>query len=551
MENHVILDCQSTENVLASLPDGLLVFSEDQVLYANGNACHILGFDVTALLNTPLSKLVDRRDYFCLLDRVADVLKHKPVNPFDVSIQSQKGDVVHIEFNLSRINWHGKTCMLASLREHGQRRRMSVAIQSLAEFDISRPLQEFHELCVSRLADVYDARYAFIALLNPHKEDSVITTAVWNSGEIAENFEYGLQGTPCADILTGKKELISRDAARLYPDDRMLVDMQVESYFGAPLITAEGTTIGLIAVLDSKPMYVDHVAATTLGVFAHRITAELSRQQARNTIIDLNNSLENMVQERTQQLQESEREARRANQAKTDFLTKMSHELRTPLNAILGFGQLLQADERVKSEQQDWVNEMVSAGYHLLDIINEILDIARIESGHMVLDMEPIQLGSVMQESVSAVKTMADERGIEFVLEQSEGHKTCYVLAERTRLKQVLLNLLSNAIKYNRENGRVNISCQNVNQEHIRITIEDTGEGMTEAQLDSVFEPFVRFGAESSGIPGTGIGMTITRHLVTLMGGRINIQSKLGEGTRVMIDLPLREKLNVKQNQVF
>ena len=169
----------------------------------------------------------------------------------------------------------------------------------------------------------------------------------------------------------------------------------------------------------------------------------------------------------------------------------------------------------------------------------------------MVLDMESIQLGSVMQESVSAVKTMADERGIEFVLEQSEGHKTCYVLAERTRLKQVLLNLLSNAIKYNRENGRVNISCQNVNQEHIRITIEDTGEGMTEAQLDSVFEPFVRFGAESSGIPGTGIGMTITRHLVTLMGGRINIQSKLGEGTRVMIDLPLREKLNVKQNQVF
>jgi len=546
--DHPVVNTDEINVLLAMLPDGILVMHENSLLYINQNASRILGYTDEVLLNTPLNQIFLEQDYAYVLDRVSDVLAKKTTQQIDARVNSATGDICHVELNLAYVMWQGKPCVLATVRENGQRHRMTVAIESLAKFDITRSLDEFYTLCVSRLADVYDARFAFIGLRCEDNHERIRTQAVWCNGQQLENFEYDLEGTPCADILDLKKELIPRDAAKLYPTDTMLVDMGVDSYFGAPLITPEGDMIGLVSVMDTKPMYVDGVAASTLSVFASRITAEITRQQARDMILELNDTLERKVLKRTRELEKLREEDNQANSAKTSFMTKMSHELRTPMNAILGFGQLLQLADTLSEEHLDWVNEMMTSGHHLLALINEMLDIARIEAGHFKLEISPVALGTVMKESLSSVTPLAEERDIHLQVNRDPQHAACHVMADQLRLKQVLLNLLSNAIKYNQKDGSISVSCEDVDDKFIRIIIADTGIGMTKQQLALIYEPFERFAAEASGVQGTGIGMTITRHLVTLMGGKIDIDSIPGQGTTVMIDLPVVDKKSTAMN---
>ena len=236
-------------------------------------------------------------------------------------------------------------------------------------------------------------------------------------------------------------------------------------------------------------------------------------------------------------LQAAKAEAERANAAKSDFLSRMSHELRTPMNAILGFAQLLEMDE-LNDEQRQGVDQILKGGRHLLELINEVLDIARIEAGRLSLSPEPVQVGEVMQETLQMVQALAAERGIHF--ENSINADSCHVMADRQRLKQVLLNLLSNAVKYNREGGLVRLSCGPAGN-RVRIEVSDTGPGIPEAGLEKLFVPFERLGAEASGVEGSGIGLSICQRLVGLMKGTIGVQSTLGQGSTFWVELPQAE----------
>jgi len=230
--------------------------------------------------------------------------------------------------------------------------------------------------------------------------------------------------------------------------------------------------------------------------------------------------------------------AEKANLAKSDFLSSMSHELRTPLSAILGFAQLIESGSPVPTPtQKRSIDQILQAGWYLLELINEILDLALIESGKLSLSLEPISLAEIMHECQAMIEPQAQKRGISITFPQFA--TPYYVKSDRTRLKQVFINLLSNAIKYNRPEGQVVVNCYAGGPGRIRVGVRDTGLGLAPDKLAQLFQPFNRLGQESSVEEGTGIGLVVCKRLIELMGGAIGVESKVGEGSVFWIDLKL------------
>jgi PAS domain S-box-containing protein len=238
-------------------------------------------------------------------------------------------------------------------------------------------------------------------------------------------------------------------------------------------------------------------------------------------------------------LQAAREAAENASSAKSEFLSRMSHELRTPLNAVLGFAQLLQMDG-LPVEQADAVDHILRAGRHLLDLIDEVLDIARIESGHLELAMAPVDVEEIVADAVMLVRPLAERAEVAVHL-ASASHAGPAVRADRQRLVQVLLNLLSNAVKYNRPGGRVDVTWERVDARRARLVVADTGRGIRSEDLDRVFVPFDRIGAEQTGVEGTGVGLAVSRHLVERMGGAIRVESVPDVGSTFSVELLLAD----------
>ncbi len=230
-------------------------------------------------------------------------------------------------------------------------------------------------------------------------------------------------------------------------------------------------------------------------------------------------------------------DAEKANHAKSDFLSRMSHELRTPLNAILGFGQLLEMDE-LNPIQNESVKHIIKAGRHLTGLINEVLDIARIESGHQNLSLEPLKLRTLLNETRQLMVPLAAERNIQ-LQELAHGQCEAHVVADLQRLKQVLLNLISNALKYNHDGGQVTLFCEEKREGILRINIRDTGPGIAPDNLHRIFEPFERLDADARGVEGSGVGLALSKALIEAMGGVLGVDSQVGAGSTFWIELAI------------
>ena len=281
--------------------------------------------------------------------------------------------------------------------------------------------------------------------------------------------------------------------------------------FESPLVTAQGRSrhVRVVGVAQGRPQQVRRVTGAIQDITEHK-AAERALTDARD-------------------------EAQRANRAKSEFLSTMSHELRTPMNAILGFGQLLELELTDEPRHRTYVQELLKGGRHLLELIDDVLDLSRIESGHVELSFEGIGLAELVDECLRLVLPLAQRRGISMSVRALGGLS---VRADRMRLRQVLVNVLSNAIKYNVDGGRVEIDAGAAADERVRIEVRDTGVGIPLDRQAELFQPFNRLGAEGGPIEGTGIGLVIVRRLVGMMSGQVGMQSSPDRGSLFWIELP-------------
>jgi PAS domain S-box-containing protein len=338
--------------------------------------------------------------------------------------------------------------------------------------------------------------------------------------------------------LSGEVALGSDWSAAIHPDDRALAFAQ---WTQATMERQPFVSEYRLRRPDGKVLWVVGRAQAELGPrgevrgYVGTVTDITERIGAETALRNINDELERRVEQRTADLVLARDAAERANHAKSDFLSRMSHELRTPMNAVLGFGQLLASDPAhpLPPEQSENVQEILNAGRHLLALINEMLDLSRIESGRIELSPEPIELSMLVEECLALIRPLAAKRNIS----ASAGSGGGIVRADRLRLRQVLLNLLSNAVKYNRDAGSVHVTCRSATG-RIRVAVRDSGRGIATDALPRLFQPFERLESAYDGIEGTGIGLALCKKLTEAMGGNIGVDSVAGEGSTFWVEFP-------------
>lgn len=292
----------------------------------------------------------------------------------------------------------------------------------------------------------------------------------------------------------------------------------------------------------STPIKLDDGSTLWNGVFID-VT---DRKKAEEELEQHRHHLEDLVKERTIDLEEARDIAEKASKAKNEFLSRMSHELRTPMNAILGFSQILDLQD-ITEKQHAFVKEISDGGEHLLELINDLLDISRIEAGKMEAVIQPVKIIPAIEYAIKSIHPLVEKLNLTLV---NKCKNELDVLADPTRFTQVLINLLSNAAKYNLKDGCINISCEKIFNDRLRISISDTGVGIDDSNIKYLFEPFNRLGAESTNVEGTGIGLALTKQLVELMGGEIFVASTLGKGSTFSFELSLYKSTSKSINEV-
>ena len=294
-------------------------------------------------------------------------------------------------------------------------------------------------------------------------------------------------------------------------------------------------------VIDRLKIITDFIHSHDSNNFTKRINLISKKKKASHDEVDeIVNALNQQqlnLEKYFNKLIEAKEEAESASQAKSEFLSQMSHELRTPLNAVLGFSQLLELDEK-DEEKKKHIQAIINGGIHLLELVNEALDLEKIESGSVELSIGNHSLHKIINDSLSMIKPLADKHVIQ-INNKVSSLPDINISVDEMRFKQVVLNIISNAIKYNHEDGIVTIDCSSNDENMLSLSITDTGKGFTDEQLSHLFEPFERFGAANSNIEGAGLGLVIAENLIDKMGGTITVESELGKGSCFSIQVPL------------
>ncbi len=442
---------------------------------------------------------------------------------------------------------------VTALTDDAYRRLGAIIAQVQSRYILRSPPREVFDPLLTDLLQFTGSEYGFIAELLRAPEDNhrflriqVLTDISWD-GPTSRIYADHLAGKRCVEFhnmetlfgaaVTSGTTVISNDpAGDPRSGGRPTGHRPMNSFIGAPLFHG-GEMIGMVGMSNRPGGY-----SSDLALFLEPLFASVGsilggvRLEAANRIAE-----EALIKNRVALV--AAEAAQKANAAKTEFLSRMSHELRTPLNAVLGFAQLLQLDPRtpLNAAQAQRVGHIERAGGHLLAMINDVLDLSRIESGTFPLSIGTVDVRRTAHEAMALVDSGASQGRVALSIGEPSGRVSCsYVRADRLRLRQILVNLLSNAVKYNRVSGQVTIRWHCVpDEQRVLIEVQDDGVGISAEHLSHLFEPFNRLGAETTAVEGTGIGLVISRRLAQSMGGDLGVTSEKGVGTTVSLRLPM------------
>ena len=527
------LSHSTVENALEPI---VLFDRRGRVNRANQAASYQLGYPLPDMPNARFSDF--HPDYTTdLYERLwADLQQHQTLT-VDMRQVRRDGTNRQVEVGMNFVQFDGQEFLCCFMRDVTERSQLDDTLRRISEGTAAETGMDFFQSLVRHLTVTLNIRYAMVTECSNVEKTRVRTLAFGENESILENVEYDLAGTPC--------DIVMRDRDFYYPTgvaENFVKEGGIDSYLGVPIHDKAGDVIGHLAICDTRPMIDHRKYVGILRVLAARSGAEIGRKVAEEKLMQAQEQLEATVLTRTLQLARAKEEAELANRAKSEFLANMSHELRTPLNGILGYTQLFKRDEALSPNQLKGVDIIHNCAENLLVLINDVLDLAKIEAQKLEVQTAPFHLTALFQDLIHLIGVRAEQKGLRFAAELAPD-LPAWVMGDERKLRQVLLNLLGNAVKFTETGGvtlRVERASTKKQPYRLRFLVEDTGIGIASDHLAGIFKPFQQVRETGQFIEGTGLGLSITDQLVHLLGGDLRVSSAIDQGTqfRLLLDFP-------------